>query len=339
MDAKKQEAVSPELIFRTLNAYQQTAALKAAIELDLFTAVAEGNDSAGALAARCQTSERGMRILCDYLVVTGLLNKHQGRYGLTPDAAAFLNRHSPAYLGSVVKFINSSYLMDGFKDLAAVVRKGGTVVSQEGALAPEHPMWEEFARSMAPMMGPPSEMIAEIVGADRAGAWKVLDIAAGHGIFGIALAKHNPQAEIFALDWPNVLKVAVENAQGAGVGSRYHQIPGSALEVDYGGDYDLVLFTNFFHHFDRQACENLMRKAHAALKAGGRAVTLEFVPNEDRVSPPTAATFSLMMLGTTPAGDAYTFSEYEQMFRAAGFSRSELHALPNSPEQVIVSYN
>ncbi len=70
---------------------------------------------------------------------------------------------------------------------------------------------------------------------------------------------------------------------------------------------------------------------------GGRAVTLEFVPNEDRISPPDAAAFSVMMLGSTPSGDAYTFRELEQMFANAGFSAARLHQLPPSIQQVIVS--
>jgi len=335
VEAVKGSMPSPEKIFQIFNAYQQTASLKAAIELDVFTALAEGNNTAKALAERCQTSERGMRILCDYLVIIGLLNKQNGHYDLTPESAVFLNRRSPACISSVVKFLNSPYVMDTFKDVAGVVRRGGTLMGEEGSMAPEHPMWEEFARSMAPMMAPAAQMIAEIVGE---GDWKVLDIAAGHGLFGIAIAKRNPKAQIFALDWPNVLKVALENAQAAGVADRYHTIAGSAFEVEYGSDYDTVLLTNFLHHVDTGTCENLLRRVHRALKSGGRAVTLEFIPNEDRVSPPAAAAFSLMMLAGTPSGDAYTFSEYDRMFTAAGFSRSELHPLPNMPQQVIVSY-
>src|SRR6185369_2508977 len=98
-------------------------------------------------------------------------------------------------------------------------------------------------------------------------------------------------------------------------GGRFETIPGSAFTADFGSGYDLVLLTNFLHHFDVPTNEALLRKVHAALKPGGRAVTLEFVPNEDRVSPPVAAEFSLMMLGNTPAGDAYTFSELDRMFR------------------------
>jgi len=166
----------------------------------------------------------------------------------------------------------------------------------------------------------------------------VLDIAAGHGLFGIALANHNPLAAIVALDWPNVLEVAKENARAAGVADRYSGIPGSAFEADYGTGYDLVLLTNFLHHFDPETCERLLRKVYAALKTSGRAASFEFVPNEDRVSPPVAASFSLMMLGTTPSGDAYTFAELDRMFRNAGFSANELYPLPPTFQQVVISH-
>ncbi len=328
---------SPEHFLETMNAYQQTASLKAAIELDVFTAIGEGAEVSPSLARRCAASERGMRILCDYLVVIGFLTKEGGRYGLTRDSAAFLDRRSPAYLGGAAHFLNSPMLTGAFGDLAAAVRKGGTVASPEGTIAPEHPIWEEFARSMASFAALPAELIARLLGASDGKEWKVLDIAAGHGLFGIALAKHNPHAKVVALDWPNVLAVAEVNARAAGVQGRYSTIAGSALEVAYGSGYDLVLLTNFLHHFDVLTCEKLLHKAHAALVPGGRAVTLEFVPDDGRVSPSVAAKFSLMMLGTTPSGDAYTFSEYERMFRNAGFISSELHPLPPTPQQVIVS--
>ena len=328
---------SPELFFETLNAYQRTESLKAAIAFDLFTAIGGGARTPEALAKKCETSERGMRILCDYLVVIGFLTKEGNRYGLTPDSAAFLDKRSPTYLAGAAKFLTSPMLTEGFKDIAAAVRKGGTVLGQEGTLAPEHPVWVEFARAMAPMMALPAELLAKLLGAGSAKKWKVVDIAAGHGLFGITLAKHNPNAQIVALDWPNVLAVARENAQAAGVAGRFSTIPGSAFDVDYGEGYDLVLLTNFLHHFDPETCEKLLRKVYAALRSGGEAVTLEFIPNEDRVSPPMAASFSMIMLGTTPRGDAYTFAEYDRMFRNAGFSSSALHPLPPSYHQVVIS--
>jgi hypothetical protein len=328
---------SPALLFDTINAYQRTEAIKAAIELGLFSAIAAGNTSAKDIAQACGASERGTRILCDYLVINGFLTKDGHRYGLTPDSAMFLDKRSPAYMGTVIEFMLSPMLTDNFKDLTAVVKKGGSI-SEEGTIAPEHPVWIKFARAMAPMMAMPAQLIAPLADPAANQKLRVLDIAAGHGLYGLAFAKRNPQAEITAVDWQGVLEVAKENAQIAGVADRYHTKPGSAFDVDYGTGYDIVLLTNFLHHFDVPTCETLLRKVHNSLADGGRAVTLEFVPNSDRVSPPQAAAFSMMMLGGTPAGDAYTFNELEAMFRNAGFSGSELHELPPTIQRVVISH-
>src|SRR5205823_2302052 len=115
----------------------------------------------------------------------------------------------------------------------------------QGSMAPDHPVWVQFARAMVPLMAMPARSIAEMVPCDPERKLKVLDIAAGHGLFGIAFAEAYPRAEVFALDWPQVLEVAAENARRAGVGDRHHLVPGSAFEVDYGTGFDLVLLTNF----------------------------------------------------------------------------------------------
>jgi ubiquinone/menaquinone biosynthesis C-methylase UbiE len=329
---------TPALLFDTINAYQKTAAIKSAIELDLFTMVAKGKQTSEALAESCNTSERGIRILCDFLVGAGFLTKEKKKYGLTPDSAVFLDRESPAYFGSTIEFLLSPGLADGFKDLTAAVRQGGTVGSEGGTVAPEHPIWVQFARAMAPIAFLPAQVIVQVTGAESAGPQKVLDIAAGHGVYGITYAQKNPRAEITALDWPQVLEVAKENARAAGVIDRYRTIAGSAFEADFGSGYDVVLITNFLHHFDVPTNETFLKKVYNALSPGGRAVTLEFVPNEDRVSPQPAASFSLIMLSTTPSGDAYTFAEYESMFRNVGFKRSEFQQVPQSIQQMIISY-
>ena len=328
---------TPALLFDTINGYQRTQAIKTAIELSVFTIIAQGNTTAKTIAEACDASERGTRILCDYLVIMGFLTKQDSSYGLTADSATFLDKNSPAYMGTVTEFILSPHLVDNFDHLTEAVKKGGTAGDTK-PLEPDHPMWVRFARAMAPMTIMPSQQIAQLVdpGADK--KLRVLDIAAGHGHYGLAFAKHNPQVEVTAVDWPNVLEVAKENAEAAGVGKRFQINPGSAFDVDYGSGYDVVLITNFLHHFDAGTCETLLRKVHAALGEGGRAVTVEFVPNEDRVTPPQAAGFSMTMLGVTPSGDAYTFAELERMFRNAGFSRSELHELPPTIQRVVISH-
>ena len=326
---------NPALIFEALNAYQRSAALKAAIDLDLFTCIAEGRRTVPEIAAGVNASLRGTRMLCDYLVVSGFLTKEGEQYAPSLEASLFLNRNSPAYFGSVAHFVLDPRLIAPYLNLAEVVRAGRTSLPDQGSVSHENPLWTLFAEDMAPMIHPAAAEVAELLPGE--GKLRVLDIAAGHGLFGIMIAQRNPEAHVTALDWPSVLAVATKNAARFDVSDRYATLPGDAFEVDFGGPYDAVLVTNFFHHFDPPTCEKLMRKIEASLVPGGRCVTLDFIPNEDRVSPPVAAGFGLMMLGTTPAGDVYPFAEYETMFRNAGFVSSERVDLTRSPETVIVS--
>jgi len=328
---------SPQLFFQNINAHHRTEALKGAIELEVFTAIGEGNSTASEIAKRCDASERGTRILCDYLTMMGMVIKENDRYTLTLDSSVFLDKRSPAYLGGAIDFLCSPMLTEGARHIADAVRKGGTVMENDGTIGPENEVWVKFARSMAPMMAMPAQLMAKLVDPAADSKLRILDIAAGHGLFGLAFATNNPQAEITALDWKAVLQVARENAEKVGVSDRYKTIEGSAFDVDFGSGYDLVLLTNFLHHFDPPTCETLLRKVRASLKDGGRAITLEFVPNEDRVTPVETASFNMVMLSSTPSGDAYPFSELNKMATNAGFSHSTLHQLPPTLQQVVIS--
>lgn len=334
---QQKDSLNPQPFWEVITAFQHSAAMKTAVELDVFTKIAEGNKTAAEIAEAAGASERGIRILCDSMTVLGFLTKENGEYGLTDLSAAFLDRRSPAFIGGTVGFILSPTQKRGFDNLTEAVRRGGSTITGEGSLDPESSMWVTFARGMVGMMIPSARMIVEKVGFDTDRKLKVLDVAAGHGIFGITLAQKYPNAEIYALDWANVLEVAKENAEKFGVADRHHLIKGSAFEVEYGNGYDVVLLTNFLHHFDGQTNKNLLRKIHKSLKPDGKVLTLEFVPNEDRISPPAEAMFSLVMLAATPAGDAYTFAELKEMFENAGFSRNEHIHLPPLPQHLIVS--
>ena len=328
--------LNPAIVFEMLNAHQRTAALKAAIELDVFRAVGDGPGDAASIARHCAASERGIRILCDFLVIQGVLAKEDGRYRHTPSSAAFLDPRSPACLASIAQFLGNPGNREPFERLADVVRAGRTTLEGAGSVEPENPIWVQFAESMAPMMAPMAGPLGKVVLAGHSGAMKVLDIAAGHGLFGIEVAKQNPQAHVTGLDWAPVLRVALKNAQKAGVGDRYTMLPGSAFEVEFGGPYDAVLLTNFLHHFDKATCVGLLKKVRAALKRGGKAATLEFVPNEDRVSPPMPAAFAMTMLASTASGDAYTFSDLSGMYAEAGFGDVQAHPIPMSPHTVVM---
>lgn len=328
-------APSPERIFELFNAYQITEAVRAAIDLNVFGLIAQGKTTVEDLAAAAGAQPRGIRILGDFLTVHGVLTKTGSNYGLAPDSATFLVPESPAYMGGMVRFLHHDAFTANFRHIARTIRTG-KLPKPGGTVEPEFDAWVDFAKAMVPMMMPAAQQIAGLLG--PLGAGSVLDIAAGHGMFGITIALRNPEAKIKALDWGKVLDVAAANAAAAGVAAQFERIDGDAFSVPFGGPYDVVLLTNFLHHFDFAQNVELLKKVRAALKPGGRAVTLEAVPNDDRLSPHMPATFALIMLAGTPGGDSYTFKELEAMFREAGFSSSTQHALEMSPETVILSH-
>jgi SAM-dependent methyltransferase len=291
-------------------AYQRTFALRTAIELDLFTRIGRGVDTIPALAKATRASVRGLRVLCDNLAVRQHLVKDGNRYRLTLNSRVYLSKDSPAWFGSAIQFLAGDSYIEAFSDLLRSVKRGHSRSPKTN--------WPDFAQCMSPLAPAVAEFMAEAMKSDSAGPVQILDVAAGHGLYGLALAARNPEAEIYALDAPQVLRVAAKNARKAGVSKRFHGIPGDAFKVDFGGPYDLVIAGNIAHHLEPRANIELFRKCRAALKPKGKLVVLDFVVNDDRVSPPAEAAFAIHLFATGSC-DVYTFREYQAMLRAAGF--------------------
>jgi 2-polyprenyl-3-methyl-5-hydroxy-6-metoxy-1,4-benzoquinol methylase len=303
-------ALNPTWLLDEFRAFERSLALRTAIEMDLFTRIGAGTNTIRTLARATSASERGLRALCDYLTVQGHLAKQGSRYSLTLNARIYLTTASPAYFGSAVKFFASDATVAAFCRLRQTVERGTASALLD---------WVEYARSMAPLAHQTAQFAAAALRVDSAGPIQVLDLGAGHGLYGLAIAAQNSAAQIFALDAPQVLKIAMDNARQAGVAKRYHPIPGDAFKAGFGGPYDLVLAANLAHHFDEASNIRLFRKVRAALKPAGRMVLIEWVPNADRVSPSPDAAFALTVLATSAHGAIYTLKEYSRMLRAAGF--------------------
>ena len=224
-----------------MTAYQRSAAVKGALDLDLFTAIGAGAATVHALAERC-AARRAARASS---AITSPPPAFSGRtatpYALTADSALFLDRQSPACVAAAADFVYAPELREAFADVAEAVRHGGTRLAGAGTVTPEHSVWVRFARAMAPLMRTPARAVVDTVEVDAAAPLRVLDVAAGHGLFGLAFAAAYPAAEVTALDWPAVLAVARENARAAGVEGRFHALAGSAFATPLGGPYDLVL--------------------------------------------------------------------------------------------------
>jgi 2-polyprenyl-3-methyl-5-hydroxy-6-metoxy-1,4-benzoquinol methylase len=285
----------------------------------------------------CAASVKGLRVLCDFLTISGFLTKDESGYALTPDSELFLVEGSPAYMGGMASFLFHPFMEKGLANVTDAVRKGGTILPDRGSVSDDNPVWVNFARGMAPLTAPSAGVIARL--AAGSGPIKVLDIAAGHGMFGITVAQHNPAAEIRALDWKNVLAVAHENAVKFGVAERWRAIEGSAFAADFGSGYDLVLVTNFIHHFDVPTNIALFEKTRAAMKPGAKMAIVEMAVNDDRLTPPGAGMFAMTMLTTTLSGDAFSQREIASMCASAGFHDVTHHSVPSTPQTVTIAVN
>ena len=339
MNGDSNPLVLPTRIFEVLQSFQKTAALRAAAELDVFTAIGGRGLSADEIATECGTSARGMRILCDYLCLTGLVQKRSDRYWLAEEAALYLDRHSHQFIANdAIEVYGGGTLAEGFQYLAQAVRIGGTALPRAGTLAPEHPYWAQFARALAPIGAANARLLAKLLAYSSSRPIRVLDIACGHGHYGIAIAKQNPLAEIFAQDWPPVLEAALANARAAGIAERYHTIPGDVFTADLGERHDLALITNFLPDLGPADCEQLLARIRSALASDGRAVVLQCIPEDDRLSPPNGPSLALSLLAQTPQGDVYTYRELAEMFKRAGFVRTEVRELgPSLRQHVLIA--
>jgi hypothetical protein len=331
------DSVTLPLIFDTLGAFRRTAALKTAIELDIFSAIGNGTATSAELAERCSASERGIRKLCNYLVVLGFIKAVDAGYVLAPGAAAFLDRRYPTWLGApAAEAIAGAPLLAAFGALTEAVRKGGTALESDGTLAPEHPIWVAFARAMGVPGALFARLLADCLCENATPLRKILDIAGGHGLYGVELATRDPHSEVFAIEWPQVLEVARSNAEMRGVSRRFHTIPGDALTVEFGSDYDLALITNFLP--DLGSTEGLLKRVRSALAENGRVALFEMMLNEDRVSPPAAVDLDLTLLATTPTGETRTASQLSGALQRAGFRRVEIRDIPPAPGRVAIAY-
>jgi SAM-dependent methyltransferase len=316
------------------------AALKAALDLEVFTRIAHGEDSVDALAKGTQAPARSMRILCDALTVFGVLNKSAGRYSLPPLSQALLVKGSATYLGGMSRIITSQAMFTELGRLGDIVRAGHTLLDQHAETA-DNPFWQEFARGsrqLAQISGPRVAELAAEAFKGRAEPKRILDIACGSGFYGIAALKRFAGARLVQVDWPGVIPHAQANAKEAGVADRIEFRPGDIFAADLGAGYDLILAVNIYHHFSIAKNAELSARLAGAAASGATLIIVDMVPDEAREKERFALTFALTMLIMTRDGDTYTLSEYKRMLEPSGWRDAMLKVAPGPvPLQAIVA--
>ena len=325
----------PESLMQMMQGVQVSGIFNAAVELGVYTKIAEGAGSVPAIAKGIGCPERSTRILLDAIATLGLLTKTGASYALTPVTEQFLVRGKPTYMGDLIQLFGGAMMWNGTHKLADAVKHGGTVMP-EHAETPRHAFWEMFARSTAAMAGPAAAALDGALTPWRAGRAKirVLDIAAGSGFYGFTMAKH-PNVQLTSLDWPNVLDETKQWAKRLEVDpSRVSYIAGNLFEVDFQGPYDLVLMSHIYHHFDAPTCESLTKKVGQALAPGGRVAVHDFLYDPE-LKNPMGALFAITMLMWSRHGETYSVADYNRWFEAAGLKPAGAHANAGMPSSFL----
>lgn len=326
-------------LFAMMLAYKQTAVLRAALELGVFDALADGPADAVAVAGRLGADTRGVRLLLNALAALGLVGVDGEDYLLTGGAAAYLVRGEPGYLGDMAKVMASSWEWDALKSLPDAVRRGGTVLD-EHAETPGYLYWQDFAAYAGPVAEPTAETAAGALDSWASGRPRlhVLDMACGHGLYGFTLARHQPQARVWSLDWPSVLPVTRRHAERLGVADRMLTIPGDMFTVPLGGPYDVVMITNVLHHFSEERAAELIRRAAEVTAPDGRIVLVGFtLGDQPPALDPEPHLFSILMLIWTFEGEVHTTAGYRRMLAAGGFGHAEVLPVASLPLRVIIA--
>lgn len=325
-------------LFAMMQAYKNTSVLRSGIELGVFDLLVE-RATAEQVAASVGADSRGIRILLNALAALRLVRTDGQQFWLAEGVEQLLVRSRSEYAGDMIRVFASDWEWDALKRLSEAVRSGGTVMDAH-AETPEYRYWEDFARYAPVVAQPTAEVLAGALEpwALARPTLDVLDVAAGHGVYGFTVAQRFRNARVWALDWKNVLQVTLEQANRFGVRDRTRFIAGDMFEVALGGPYDLVLVTNVLHHFAEERAIALLRRAASVLKPDGRLglvgfTTSDALPEQD----PAPHLFSVLMLAWTSHGEVHSRQTYLRMLAASGFDDVAMHGVPELPFHVILA--
>jgi ubiquinone/menaquinone biosynthesis C-methylase UbiE len=326
--------MNPERFLQINFSFVPSRVLTTGVELGVFSHIAAGKRTAEDIARAAHSSRRGMRMLLDALVAIELLRKKNTRYELSPLAAKFLVRGSPDYTGA---FMERADFSEPWQHLTKAVRTGKPArrVEQEKKAAEFFPI---LVSTLHVTNREPARRAAEGLEIRPGQGLRVVDIACGSGVWGIAIAEADPSARITAQDFPAMLRHTRQYLRRHGVEKRFDYLPGDLNQVDFGkGRFDVALLGNIVHSEGERNSRRLFRRLCRALRPGGRIAIVDMIPNNTRTGPPFPVFFALNMLLNTKQGDTYTFAEYAEWLLEAGFERVETTDI-GSHSPMIIGY-
>lgn len=330
---------SSQRVLDIASGYEPALILEAAVRLNVFDVLDERPLALAEVARRTDTSPRGMRALLNGLVGLYLLDKFGDDYALTDESAAYLVSTKPTYQGHMCKHV-SRHLLPRWTKLTEVVRTGkptGVVNEQADGGA----YFRQFVEDIFPMSYEAAQALAVRLGIPAATEpIRVVDLAAGSGVWSVALAEASPHVTATAVDWPAVIPATRKVAARHGVADRFRFVEGDLLDVDWAGGpggFDIATLGHILHSEGEARSRQLLRKTFEALRPGGTVVVAEFIADDDRAGPPGALIFAVTMLVNTEAGDTFTFAEMAAWLREAGFVDPRLLDVPGPAPLILAT--
>jgi ubiquinone/menaquinone biosynthesis C-methylase UbiE len=331
-----QQQLTPERIMQMAWAYAPPIMVGTAVSLGLFDRLDGSSKSANDVAKEAGASDRGTRMLLNGLVGIGLMAKDSaGKYSLTPESSAFLVSTKPSFQGGIFKHADTQ-LIPRWLALKDIVRTGKPPHLEVNAQKAGAEFFQAFVEDIFPMSFPAASALADALKIGEAKtAISVLDLAAGSGVWGIALAKKSPLVKVTAVDWKEVIPVTKRVAAKHGVSDRFTYVEGDLHSANFGSGHDIATLGHILHSEGEARSRTLLKKTATALKKGGTIAIGEFLANEDRSGPPNAMIFAVNMLVNTTEGDTFTFAEISSWLKEAGFTDARTLDAPGPSPMIL----
>jgi len=308
--------------------------LDTGIECGIFDALKDGPKTKAEIAQTCSVALRSAGAILNALVGLEWLKKNGESYSLTSESAALLVKGSPAYHGGMLRHIVGR-LLPAWQSLDTTMRTGKPAmplnIEGEGGGC-----FRDFVGALYSANAPAAQTLArELLSVRSQTRIDVLDIAAGSGVWGIALALASPNVHVIAVDWEQVIPVTRQTAAKMGVEDRFRFVGGDVHKADFGSGYDLAILGHILHTQGAVLARALVRKTFEALSPGGTVVVGEVLVNNERTGPVAPLIFAVNMLVTTDEGDTFSMDEITEWLQECGFRNPRTLDVPDSSPLIL----
>jgi ubiquinone/menaquinone biosynthesis C-methylase UbiE len=198
--------------------------------------------------------------------------------------------------------------------------------------------FSQLVEKIIPMSYPSAQALGDHLKVSKAkNDIRVLDLAAGSGIWGIALAQKSPRVRVTAVDWAGMIPTTKRITRKFGVADRFQFIEGDLLEANFGTGYNIATLGHILHSEGEERSRQLLKKTFRAVKSGGTIAIAEWLVNDERTEPLPSLMFAVQMLVNTEKGDTFSFNEIKGWLGEAGFRNARLLKAPGPSPLVLAT--